>query len=156
MKMLSKGSPPLLFRTPHKAICQRESKWTVFSSSRPFGYGAKGFHLAKLTLCLPAFFNHLVASSLSTLSHARSLFKSTLTKLNEVTRTVLGDSKQTVVLYWKKGRFKRVFKSRKPSKKRAMMKCRQMLWWTAIYNNSSCESSARLSNAGSASSVWTV
>ena len=52
------------------------------------------------------------------------------------------------------GRFKRVFKSRKPSKKRAMMECQQKLWYTAIYSNSSCEPSARLSNPGSASSVW--
>src|SRR5271155_45221 len=29
-----------------------------------------------------------------------------------------------------------------------------MLWCTAIYTNSSCEPSARLSNPGSASSVW--
>jgi hypothetical protein len=54
----------------------------------------------------------------------------------------------------KKRRFKRVFYDKNPSKKRTVMKCRQMLWCTAIYTNLSCEPSARLSNPGSASSVW--
>jgi hypothetical protein len=54
----------------------------------------------------------------------------------------------------KNGRLKRVFYDKKPSKKRTVNKCRQMLWCTAIYTNSSCEPSARLSNSGSASSVW--